>query len=57
MLCVFVCVSVSYRAPLTQAAQQQCRVRGHNAVLHVLPCMLQSWKQKTEDDDDDEVKS
>lgn len=37
---------MSYRAPLTQAAQQQCCVRGHNAVLHVLPCVLQSCKQE-----------
>lgn len=51
---ICVCVCVSHRAPLTQAAQQQCRVRGHDAVLHVLPCMLQSWNQK-EDDDEEEV--
>lgn len=41
-----VCVCVSHRAPLTQAAQQQRCVRGHNAVLHVLPCVLQSCKQE-----------
>ena len=52
VLCV--CVCVTHRAPLTQAAQQQCCVGGHDAVLHVLPCMLQSWEEEGDDDDDDE---
>lgn len=43
---VSVCVCVSHRAPLTQAAQQQCRVRGHDAILHVLPGVLQSCEEE-----------
>lgn len=41
-----VCVCQTHWVPLAQAAQQQCCVGGHDAVLHVLPCMLQSWKNE-----------
>lgn len=43
-----VCVCATHWAPLTKTAQQQCCIGGHDAVLHVLSCMLQSYKGKNE---------